>query len=61
MGGDVAELAGAVAARGEHLAGAHHDGADRNLAACARRLRLAQRKMHEARHVPAHLASHPRL
>jgi hypothetical protein len=57
MSGDVGELTRAVAGCGDRLAVAHHDRADRNLAAPARRFRLAERDIHEASRVPAHLAS----
>jgi len=57
MRGDVRELAGAVPRRGNHLAVADDDRADRNLAAFAGGLGLAERQRHEMRAGRAHLAS----
>jgi hypothetical protein len=57
MRGHVVQLARAVAARGEDFVVAHHDGANRNLAARAGCFGLLKRQLHEACLVAAHLAS----
>jgi hypothetical protein len=53
----IGELARAIAARGDDLAVAHQDGADRNLAARTRRFGCGERLIHEACRAAAHLAS----
>jgi hypothetical protein len=49
MRGDVGELARAVAGGGDDAALAHDDRPDGDFSACARRLGLAQRDIHETR------------
>ena len=57
MRSDVRELARAVSRRGNHLAVADNDRADRDLAAFAGGFGFAERQRHEMRVGRAHLAS----